>query len=60
VRPIAFTPAFNRAYKSRIRRQPVVVKKVEAVLTLLVAEPFEPSLQTQVGIGRFMDLHGGI
>jgi addiction module RelE/StbE family toxin len=46
MRTIAFTPAFNRSYKSRIRRQPVLVKKVAAVLELLAADPFEPSLQT--------------
>jgi mRNA-degrading endonuclease YafQ of YafQ-DinJ toxin-antitoxin module len=46
VRTIAFTPAFNRSYKSRIRRQQVLVKKSPQLWNCWPLNPSDPSLQT--------------
>lgn len=46
MRRLVWSTTFLRAYKSAIRRQPHLTADIEAVLRILVEDPFEPRLST--------------
>jgi mRNA interferase YafQ len=43
---LVWTPAFVRALKPVVRRDPGLGKKIHRVLDLLSADPFQPALRT--------------
>jgi mRNA-degrading endonuclease YafQ of YafQ-DinJ toxin-antitoxin module len=46
MRTLVLASSFRRAFKRLVRRQPELEKRIEQQLALLVADPFDPLLQT--------------
>ena len=56
-RTLVFTPAFTRASRRLLKREPALRPRVQATLDMLAANALDPRLQTHKLKGRLQDLH---